>query len=233
MSQCKRQKCIHVSAVKAHCSLNMDCELLTSVDAKCHEYVASFLQSNHADRESILKSGTEVIEAQFEPVMVNDHQHVAVLITCGNDINPGPFTIHNDDNGDKYLLVDADYASFFREQRFASTTKTLRDNGLFEKISSIRKVYLSHGGLYKDHRVQHYLPGGKVNPQFDDTKPTQEVFTLAVGNGTREEVLKYALFGEQLMFGPYNPVIPELLATPDDKSKVMTFLKHAHFIKSG
>ena len=58
-------------AAVAHCSLNTDCELLRSVDTSAHELVATFLNANHADRQSMLKSGNEVFEAQFQPVMVS------------------------------------------------------------------------------------------------------------------------------------------------------------------
>merc|ERR1739848_810185 len=128
-----------------------------------------------------------IVEAQFQPLYLDGADKVVVLLK-NPDHTPQGYDTHVVD-GKTYVIIDPDYSGFFNEQRFRSATEALRDCGTFSHITHIVKVYLPNHVLYKEHPVQHYLPGGKVNPQYE---PDKVIYTISVGSDEREEVIKYA-----------------------------------------
>ena len=143
----------------------------------------------------------------------------------------------------QYLLIDASYKKFMQEQRFGKANADLKHHGWFDRVARIRKVYLHQKLLYKEHLVQRYISNSgniKNNPDFDDSDPTKETFTISVGNGLQEEVVKYGMFNGQLLFGPCNPHLDGLLQRtdmgyphscyPKVSTAVNEFLAIAHFL---
>ena len=210
----------------ANCSLNTTSDLISGMESllAANVDVAAFL--NTEDKEAVLDSGCQVIEAQFQPLQIDGGDKVVVVLKNLEHTSTEFESCQKE--GVKYLIIDTDYAGFFRNQRFTSATVALQACGSFPHIAQIKKVYLDNYVLYKEHAVQQFLTGGRVNPQY---APDKVVYTISAGGGSREEIVKYAWKGDVLEYGPFNPAIPELLATPEDKGTVFEFLGRAHFVK--
>lgn len=210
-------------------SLNVDSDLVKTVDPNAHELAAQLVFANVSQRDKLLSTGHTMFEAQFQPLIVDNVCLVTVLVVDNTAIIPDKYQTIELENGDKYVVIDPDYSSFFREQRFTAATKDLRESELFDFIAQIEKIYLEHHVLVKRHLTQQFLANGSINPQF---APGRWIFTVSAGSEMREEIVKYAPSSDDdnnLVYGPYNPVLPELLATPDKKT-VFKFLGMAHFI---
>lgn len=211
-------------------SLNVESNLVKTIDPRAHELAARLVYADTSQRGRLLSVGRCVYEAQFQPLMVDDVCLVTVLVVHETATVPDKYHTIELKTGDKYVVIDHDYSGFFREQRFIAATKDLRESGLFDFIAQIEKVYLEHHVLVKRHLTQQFLSNGNTNPQF---APDRWIFTVSAGSEIREEIIKYAHSSagdNTLVYGPYNPVLPELLATPNDKETVFKFLGMAHFI---
>ena len=207
-------------------------ELVKSVGSDSHALAARLICANKQDRESLLQTGKEVIGAQFQPLWNTETQKDRIGVLLLSDVAvPDVYKSFQDADGQKYVIVDEDYIVFMRRSdAFGTAEKALRTHKLFDHIAHIRKVYLPSNVLYKSHRTQKYLPQNKPNPQYAQHSA---VFTVSAGSASlgREEVVKYAPGpeGKGIVFGPYNPVEPQLLKTPNDKITVLQFLSKAHF----
>ena len=215
--------------VKPDSSLNVEAELVKTVQPVAHELAAKIVYAADVhERNKLLAAGRHVREAQFQPISIDGVDVVAVSIIDECAEFPCKYNSDIVEKNGKYLIVDRDYVGFFANERFAAATKKLREDSIFDSIAGIDKFYLEYNVLVKRHLTQQYLTEGRSNPEF---APGRLVFTVSAGSEAREEIVKYAPFDDNtLLYGPFNPVLPELLATPEDKTSVRKFLGIAHFI---
>ena len=219
-----------------HVSLNTSNALVQTVDIhRVSEDVALFLSLEPADKETFLAKGKEVWEAQFLPLLIGGIDQVVVLLTSP-DCPPTAYAPATRD-GCHYLLIDDDYESFFREQRFKAATEALQECGAYPHIAKMRKVYLPNHILYKEHAPQPYLRKGIINPHAEQcrSKGVKEIYTISAGaaGSPREEIIKFAWNGDTLEYGPMNPSLTEFLKDPCDTAGPLTdFLGRAHFFKT-
>ena len=219
-------------AALPHCSLNLNSALVHSVEQTAHETVLSFLRMGSTDKAEHCSKMPHITEVQFQPIEISGIDHVAAKVNTNITISH-PYPVHVDpQSGHKYLILDQDYPGFFKNERFKCTTQELKDSQLYDCVDHIKKVFLDHHVLYKEHKVQQFLPKGRVNPQYDHSNPDRIIFTISAGSQLREEILKYAVKANgDVEYGPCNPALKELQVDLNNSTDMFEFLSRAHFFK--
>jgi hypothetical protein len=178
-------------------SLNMESDLVKTIDPEAHELAAQLVFADVSQRDKLLSTGHTMFEAQFQPLIVDNVCLVTVFVVDNTAIIPYKYQTIELENGDKYVVIDPDYSSFFREQRFTAATKDLRESGLFDFIAQIEKIYLEHYVLVKRHLTQQFLANGSVNPQF---APGRWIFTVSAGSLEATKTLTFTVLQTTLFF---------------------------------
>jgi hypothetical protein len=213
--------------------LNTSSEMVKAVAQNSYVTAENYIKGSLAMRRDMENAGTTIFEVQFQPRLLNGIDVVTALWKDDKaQIPTYDLEVIVDEIEDlHYIVVDKDYKTFFKEQRFATATATLKAKGIYDKLALIKKVYMKNFVLMKEHPPQKYLTGGRLNPQY---AVGRIVYTVSAGSEKQEEIIKFApsnsCFYDCVTYGPFNPVIEDLLATPDNKATTIAFLGRAHFI---